>query len=694
MRQRWLKELGAALLAGVCAASLCTAAEAPALAASVEAPATQRLHALFDARWEALMQTYPEWATFVGDHRYGDRLHDASPAAIAAEFDAARQALVQARAIPRQSLSARDQASLDIFVYELEERLRTEPFVGYRSMSLGALGGFHTGFAGLLRASPAATRQQLEQVLARMAAYPRRVDQELARLREGLSLGWVPPREVLERVLRQIDGQLAPEIDESPFFDPFMRQGRDIPAAEQEALKARGRQAVVEQVLPALRRLRAFVAGEYLAAAPPSGALGTYPGGAEVYAHEVRSSTTTELSPAQIHAIGLRELARLRGEMEAVMKDVKFEGDFAAFVLHLNTDPKFFHTGPEALLAGYRDIAKRIDPELPRLFAELPRAPYGVRAMPAHLGSERAEFYDGPALDGSEPGWFNANALAWRTRPTWGMETLVAHEAVPGHHLQIARAVELGELPRFRRGGGFTVYSEGWALYAETLGPELGLYKDPYSRFGHLQWQAFRAARLVVDTGLHALGWSRQRAIDFMVERTGEKPDLVAAEVDRYVSWPGQALAYMIGQLKIVELRDRAKARLGARFDIRQFHQVVLDQGSVPLPVLERAVGDWLAAAASGLDAVVRAARADAARRTGETADSLQLIGAESVTWSDGSLGCPQPGMAYTQALVPGYRVRLRGLAGDLDYHASTRGALVMCPPDRAVEPVPAASRI
>ena len=597
MRQRWLKGLVAGLLTVVWAMPAALAAEAPGAAASADAAATRQLHALFDARWEALMQTYPEWATFVGDHRWGDRLHDASPAAIAAEFDAARQVLAQARAIPRQGLSARDRTSLDIFVHGLEERLRTEPFVGYRSMSLGALGGFQTGFAGLLRAVPVTNREQVEQALARMAAYPRRVDQELVLLREGLALRWVPPREVLERVLAQIDGQLAPALDQSPFFDPFTRLGKDIPAAEQDALKARGRQAVDEQVLPALRRLRAFVADEYWPAAPPSGALGTYPGGADVYAHEVRSNTTTELGPAQIHAIGLRELARLRGEMEAVMKEVKFEGDFAAFVKVLNTDPKFFHTGPEALLAGYRDIAKRIDPELPKLFAELPRAPYGVRAMPAHQGSDAAEYYDGPALDGSQPGWFNANAQAWKTRPIWGMETLVAHETVPGHHLQIARAVELGELPKFRRGGGFTVYGEGWALYAETLGFDLGLYKDPYSRFGHLQWQAFRAARLVVDTGIHAMGWSRQRAIDFMVERTGEKPDFVASEVDRYMSWPGQALAYMIGQLKIVELRDRAKVRLGERFDIRKFHQVVLDQGSVPLPMLERAVDDWLAAA-------------------------------------------------------------------------------------------------
>ena len=556
---------------------------------------TQRLHALFDAHWERLMRSYPEWATHSGDHRYGDRLCDASREAIAADFEAARRERVQALALRREALSPKDQTSLDVFIHGLDEKLRTEPFVGFRSMSLGALGGFQSDFSELLQLSPMATRRQAEQVLARMAAYPRRVDQELALLRQGLALRWVPPRTVLERVLRQIDGQITPDVDKSPFFEPFTRLSADIAAAEQEALRAQARRAIAEQVLPAQRRLRAFVADEYLPAAPADGALGGYPGGAEVYAEQVRAHTTTELSAAEIHAIGQRELTRIRAEMETVMKDLRFDGDFAAFVRYLNTDPKFFHTSPEALLAGYRDIAKRIDPELPRLFAELPRAPYGVRAMPAHTSSDAAEFYTGPALDGSRPGWFSANVQAWAKRPIWGMETLVAHEAVPGHHLQSARAVELGELPRFRRGGGYTVYNEGWALYAETLGFDLGLYKDPHSRFGHLQWQAFRAARLVVDTGMHAMRWSRQQAIDFMVERTGQKPDFVASEVDRYTSWPGQALAYMIGQRKLVELRDRAKAALGERFDIRRFHMVVLDQGSVPLPVLERAVDAWIA---------------------------------------------------------------------------------------------------
>jgi len=568
-------------------------------AEAVDPLQTQRLHTLFDARWEAVMQLYPEYATYLGDARYGDRLHDASLATRAADDAAVHSALAQAQAIRREALAPKDQVSLDIFIYKLQEQLRFQPFVGARSMSLGAIGGFHTGFAELLSASPVSRREEMDQILARMAAFPRRVDQEIVRLREGAALGWVAPRSVLERVLPRIDAQVNAPIDKSPFFAPFTRMGAGISAADQEALRQQARKSIETHVLPAMRRLRDFVAGEYLPAAPVDGAFARYPGGAAVYAALIQQHTTTDLSAAQIHALGLREMARLRAEMEAVPRGLKFEGDFTQFIKHANTDPKFFHTSPEALLAGYRDIAKRIDPELPRLFAELPRAPYGVRAMPAHTSPDAAEYYDPPALDRSRPGWFNANAQGYRSRPIWGMETLVAHEAVPGHHLQFARATELGELPKFRRGGSYTVFGEGWALYAETLGFELGLYKDPYSRFGHLQWQAFRAARLVVDTGIHALGWTRQQAIAYMVERTGSDPAFVSSEVDRYYSQPGQALAYMIGQLKIIELRDRARQQLGARFDIRKFHMAVLDQGSVPLPVLERSLDAWIAAQGS-----------------------------------------------------------------------------------------------
>ena len=570
------------------------AAQSPARSAAATA-----LHTLFDASWDASMQRYPEWATYVGDNRWGDRLYDASPENEAAGYADLRQQLAAAQAVDRGALDARDRTSLALFIHGEQQKQAMEPFVGYRRMSLGALGGFHTELAELMKSSPVQTRAQAEQALSRLAAWPRRVDQELVRLREGLALGWVPPRPVIARVLEALDRQTATTGAQSPWFEPFSQLGREIPTDQQAALRQRALQIIDAQVLPAQRRLRDFVAGDYAAAAPEAGNLGRYAGGAAVYAAVVRSQTTTDLSPAQIHAIGLRQVDRLRGEIEQVMKDMAWHGDFASFVAHLNTDPKYFHTSPEALLAAYRDIGKRIDAELPQLFAELPRAPWGVRAMPAHAGPDATEYYDGPALDGSRPGWFNANAAGYKTRPTWGMETLTAHEAVPGHHLQTARATELGDLPRFRRSSWYVAYGEGWALYAETLGFELGLYKDPPSRFGHLQMQMLRATRLVVDTGLHDLNWPRQQAIDYMVAQTGQDRGFVSSEVDRYTSWPGQALGYMIGQLKIIELRDRARAALGDRFDIRRFHMVLLDQGAVPLTVLERQVDDWIASVAA-----------------------------------------------------------------------------------------------
>ena len=593
--------LVAALLGGCASAPPAAASLDTAITAGTPArsPAAATLHALFDAAWEDNMRRYPGWATYVGDNRYGDRLDDASPEAEAAGYAEQRRQLAAAQAVHQHALNATDRSSLGLFIHGIEDDLAFEPLRGYRRMSLGAQGGFHTSLPELLQASPAATAAQAEQVLARLAAYPLRVDQELARLREGQALGWVGARPVLERVLATLDVQLretGPSVDKSPFFEPFTRLGSDIPAPERAALQARARTLIDAQVRPAVRRLRDFVAGPYAAAAPAAGNLNRYPGGAAVYAALVRSTTTTTLTPQQVHAIGQREVARLRAEIAQVMRDMAWTGDFDSFVKHLNTDPKYFHTSPEALLAGYRDIGKRLDAELPRLFAELPRAPWGVRAMPAHMGADAAESYDSPGLDGSRPGWFNANALAYKTRPIWGMETLVAHEAVPGHHLQNARANELGDLPRFRRSAWYVAYGEGWALYAETLGFELGLYKTPPSRFGHLQWQMVRAARLVVDTGLHDLGWSRQQAIDYLLTQSGESRGLVESEIDRYISWPGQALGYMVGQLKIIELRDRAKAALGARFDIRRFHMAVLDQGAVPLSVLEQQIDAWVAA--------------------------------------------------------------------------------------------------
>ena len=565
-------------------------------AAEVDPQQTRALHALFERQWEDVSRRFPEGSTYRGDLRYNDSLSDQSAEAIAAYDQQVRRWLAEARAIARDRLDATDRVSLDLFIGRMERQVEEQAFPGYRTLNLGALGGVQSNFSELLKASPVRNRLQVEQMLRRMAAYPKQMDQEIATLRHGMALGWIASRDVIDRVLAQIDDQLPADLEAGPYDAPFLKLGGDIPVAERAALQAEGRAAIERHVIPAMRKLRAFVADEYRPRGAASGAMRNYPDGDRVYEMVVRHQTTTDLSATEIHAIGQRELARLRGEMEAVMRETRFAGDFPQFIDYLNTDPKFFHSGPEALLAGYRDIAKRIDAELPRLFAELPRAPYGVRAMPAFQGPDAAEYYDGPARDGSRAGYFNANTLGWRTRPTWRMATLTAHEAVPGHHLQIARATELRALPQFRRGGGYTAYVEGWAVYAETLGRDIGLYADPYSLFGHLQWQAFRAARLVVDTGIHRMGWTRQQAIDFMVERTGFGRAFVTAEVDRYTSIPGQALGYMIGKLKIAELRDRARARLGERFDLRRFHNAVIDQGALPLDTLARVIDEWIAA--------------------------------------------------------------------------------------------------
>ncbi len=564
-------------------------------AAGVDPQQTRALHALFDRQWEDVSQRFPEGSTYRGEDRYNDRLSDESAEAIAAYDAQVRRWLDEARAIARDALAPTDRVSLDLFIGKMQRQVDEQAFPGYRSMYLGALGGAQSGFSELLKVTPVRDRRQVEQLLQRMAAYPRQLDQQIEAMRRGIALGWVASRDVLDRVVAQIDVQLMADLETGPFYAPFRAMGSDIPAPERAALQAEGRAAIERHVLPAMRRLRAFVVDEYRPKAPADGAMRNYPGGDRAYDMLVRQQTTTDLSVDEIHAIGQRELARIRAEMDGVMRQLKFEGDFAQFVRYLNTDPKFFHASPEALLAGYRDIAKRIDAEMPRLFAELPRAPYGVRAMPDFQGPDAAEYYDGPARDGSRAGYFNANTAGWRTRPIWRMATLTAHEAVPGHHLQIARATELRALPQFRRGGGYTAFVEGWAVYAETLGRDIGLYADPYSLFGHLQWQAFRAARLVVDTGIHRLGWTRQQAIDFMVERTGFERGFVTAEVDRYTSTPGQALGYMIGKLKIDALRDRAKALLGARFDLRRFHNAVIDQGALPLDTLDRLIDEWIA---------------------------------------------------------------------------------------------------
>lgn len=571
------------------AAVLALALPCAALATDARAP----LRALFDEAWEAELRAAPEMASLRGDLRFNDRLTDRSAAALASRDAFARDMLARARAVDAAPLGDADRLSLALFVHRYQQDVALQAHPGWRTLTLGTLGGAQSALAGLARNVPVGNEAQVKQWLARLAAYPARVEQEIAILRQGLALGWVTAKPVLARAIAQIEGQLPDDVTKSPIYEPFTRMTVD--AGARAALQAQGQAALREQVYPAQRRLLAVLKDELAPKAPESGSMASYPGGDKAYEALILRHVTLPLTAADIHATGLREVARLRADMDKVRAEAGFDGDLAAFKKFLYSEPRFFNQTADELLDGYRAIAKRIDPELPRLFTQLPRSPYGVRAMPAYTGEGAADNYNGPALDGTTPGWFNANAIAFKRRPKWAMETLVAHETVPGHHLQISRQVELADLPAFRRQSQYSVFSEGWALYAETLGPQLGLYRDPYTRFGHLQAQMFRAARLVVDTGLHALGWPRDKAIAYMIEQTGHDATFMTAEVDRYLAQPGQALSYMMGKLKIQELRARAEAQLGPKFDQRRFHMAVLDQGAMPLPLLEQRINTWIA---------------------------------------------------------------------------------------------------
>jgi uncharacterized protein (DUF885 family) len=436
--------------------------------------------------------------------------------------------------------------------------------------------------------------------LKRLEALPNYVEQLTAQLEIGMKSGWMPPR----ITLRDVPAQFAPladaDVDRNPLFVPFNSFPKEIAEDDRLRLKKSGQAAIRNIVAPTFGHLRSFIETRYLPAAHETIAASTLPGGTAYYALLLQANNTTQLTPPQIHQLGLQEVARIEAEMTTVQQRAGFAGSRAEFLKFLHTDPKFFFDSPQAMLAAYRDIAKRIDPQLPTLFRELPRLPYGIRAMRKEEG-DNAEHYTQGAADGSRAGYFEANTNNLQRLARWQMTTLVMHEAMPGHHLQISRAQELAGLPTFRRNTWFSAYGEGWALYAETLGDLIGMYEDPLDKYGHLGDALLRASRLVVDTGMHALDWSRERAILYMQNHTTMSDDEIIAEVDRYIVWPGQATAYKIGQLRIVALRDKARAALGERFDLRSFHNGVIDGGAMPLDVLDEVIDRWIAAEKKGL---------------------------------------------------------------------------------------------
>jgi uncharacterized protein (DUF885 family) len=566
-----------------------------AAAFAMPASAASALKTFLDAEWERSMRNSPESATFAGDHRYDERWTDLSPAAISARQAEDRAALQTLRGFDRSALAPAEQLDYDVYRWQLEDAVGRQRFREYLE-PINHQGGPQLA-DGIGEVMPFRSAADYRRWNARLAALPKLVDQTVALMREGLAAGRTPPRVLMQRVPGQIALQIVDDPAASPFYRPLNRWPDSVPAAEREAIRQEAQMLIRDRVVPAFRELRRVFDAEYLPRARASIAATDRPDGAAYYDFLARSYTTTALTAEQIHAIGLAEVARLKTAMEKVKAESGFKGTMAEFFDFLRTDPRFFCRTPAELLAAYRAVAKRIDPELVKVFRRLPSQPYGVAAIPANQAPDTtAAYYTQGATDGSRAGYYYVNLYRPEMRPTWEMVPLSLHEAVPGHHLQFARALEFEGASMFRKTAYFVAYGEGWALYAEQLGYEMGLYEDPYDRFGQLAYEMWRAVRLVVDTGMHAKGWSREQAIRYFTELTPKTEQDIVNEIDRYIGTPAQALAYKIGQMKISELRARAQQALGDKFDLRDFDDEVLATGSVPLAALEARIDGWIAA--------------------------------------------------------------------------------------------------
>lgn len=555
----------------------------------------KRLDAFFAEEWERGLRENPESASFEGDRRYNDRWSDNSLEAIAASEAADREALARLKRFDRSKLGAADQLNYDTFLWLLEKTVQRQAFREYLQ-PMGHQGGVQTA-DGLIEGLAFNEVRDYRDWLARMRALPEVIDRTIALMREGVKAGNVPPRVLMQRVPAQIAAQIVDDPTSSPFYRPFAKFAAGVPESERAALQAEARKVIAERIVPAYRKLQVYFSDAYLPKTRTGIAVADLPNGKAYYDFLASDYTTTDLSADAIHAIGLKEVARIRGEMEKVKTEAGFRGTLPEFFTFLRTDPRFFETTPEALLTRYRAIAKRIDPELVKVFRTIPRQPYGVRPIPDTIAPDTTTaYYQQGASDGSRAGFYYVNLYRPDMRPIWEMMPLSLHEAVPGHHFQFARGLELPDAPMFRRTAYFVAYGEGWGLYAEQLGYDMGLYDDPYDRMGQLAYEMWRAVRLVVDTGMHAKGWSREQAIAYFKDNAPKTDQDIVNEIDRYIGTPGQALAYKIGQLKISGLRARAEQTLGPKFDLRNFNDAVLETGSVPLETLERHIDAWIAA--------------------------------------------------------------------------------------------------
>ncbi len=568
-------------------------AVAPAVRAQGPSAALQTL---FDEEWQFRLKENPLFATYAGDHRYDALLPSMTPEDLARRAAHDRDTLAKLKAIDRGALSPSERVSADMMARELADSLSDYEFGAYR-IPITSDSGFHTDFADLPDRMPFATTKDYENYIARLNAFPRYVAQEIALMRAGRDAGFTVPQVVFEGYEITMTTHVVTDPSKSVFFAPFRRFPPGVPEAERARLTEAGRRAVMDGAVQGYRTLFEFMRTDYVPRARATVGASAMPKGKAYYAFLVRRYTTLDVTPEQVHELGRQEVLRIRAEMDAAIAKTGFQGNFEAFLNMLRTDPRFYPKSGDELLKDASYIAKRMDGKLPSMFGKLPRLPYGIAPVPDHLGPKYTGGRYIPAPVGStQAGEYWVNTFFLDKRPLYTLEALTLHEAVPGHHLQIALAQEMTGLPEFRRFSDVGAFVEGWALYAERLGLEAGFYTDPYSDFGRLTYEMWRACRLVVDTGLHAMGWTRAEAIDYLEGHTALSTHEVRTEIDRYISWPGQALCYKMGELKIRQLRREAEEALGPRFDLRAFHDVVLGNGAVPLPVLEEQVRAWVAA--------------------------------------------------------------------------------------------------
>jgi uncharacterized protein (DUF885 family) len=578
------------------------------VACAVQAPGrpAEQLRAQLDADWKYWMEQYPEVATALGYPGQNARWTDYSAAAIGARAGHLKEMAARLAAIDRARLDADGQLDYDLYRDSIETAIAgltlhddAMPIRGVIPhnlyMPVNQLEGIVQDIPRTISLMPASTRQDYDNIVARLESIGPLVDQTIALMEQGIAAGMTPPGITMRDVPAQVSAQLMDDPLKSPMLAAFATWPASIGEQDRTALSARAADAYRQKVVPSFTKLRDFLAAKYLPACRETISASALPNGRTMYDYNIRWHVTTAATASEIHQIGLAEVKRIVGEMDAIRTSTGFTGDREAFKRFLQTDRRFFFTDAPALLTAYRDVAKRAEPGLAKLFGRLPQTPYGVEPVPeATAPSQTTAYYEPGSFAAGRPANMFANTYKLDSRPTWEMVALTLHEAVPGHHLQVALAQEMPDLPDFRRHSSYTAFVEGWALYAESLGDEMGMYADRYAKFGQLTYEAWRAVRLVIDTGMHTMGWSREQAIEYFRANTAKTDQDITVEVDRYIVWPGQALGYKMGELKIRELRTKAERQLGSVFDIRKFHDMILGAGALPLDILEARVDAWI----------------------------------------------------------------------------------------------------